>query len=111
VPSGEARAFFFVRGERDRDFSERDKAVLTMLRPHLSRIRERWQPRHHLTDLTDRELEVLQLLREGLTNREIAGRLFISNATVRTHLEHVYEKLDVHTRTAAVAKAFGSWKP
>jgi DNA-binding CsgD family transcriptional regulator len=51
---------------------------------------------------------VVRLLREGLTNQEIAERLIISTGTVRTHLEHVFEKLGVHTRTAAVARAFGS---
>jgi DNA-binding CsgD family transcriptional regulator len=107
APAGEVRALFFVRGDRDRDFSERDKAVLTVLRPHLSWVREQWQRRNRPAGLTDREVEVLQLLRVGLTNREIASRLVISSATVRTHLEHLFEKLGAHTRTAAVTRAFG----
>ena len=57
--------------------------------------------------MTDREVEVLRLLKEGLTNREIADRLVIATGTVRTHCENIFEKLGVHTRTAAVARAFG----
>jgi DNA-binding NarL/FixJ family response regulator len=55
--------------------------------------------------LTDRELEILQLLAFGYTNKEIAGRLFVSPDTVKTHLEHVYQKLGASDRTAAVAEA------
>ena len=57
------------------------------------------------SELTLRELEVLNLVAEGLTNGEIAQRLWISPGTVRRHLENIYEKLGVHTRTAAVAAA------
>jgi ATP/maltotriose-dependent transcriptional regulator MalT len=55
--------------------------------------------------LTSREAEVLCLLAEGLTNREIAARLFISQKTVGSHLAHVFEKLDVHTRVEAAGRA------
>lgn len=108
APPGVARGFFFSRGPRDRDFDERDRSVLTVLRPHLAGIRERWERRRRAPGLTGRELEVLGLLREGLTNREIADRLVIAPGTVRTHLENIFEKLDVHTRTAALARAFGT---
>jgi ATP/maltotriose-dependent transcriptional regulator MalT len=100
------RGFFFIRGRRDRDFDERDRAVLTVLRPHLSAIRERWEQRRRVHGLTDREVEVVRLVKEGLTNQEIADRLVIATGTVRTHLENIFEKLGVHTRTAAVARAF-----
>jgi DNA-binding NarL/FixJ family response regulator len=56
--------------------------------------------------LTERELEILQLLAFGYTNREIGQRLFIAPDTVKTHLEHVYQKLGASDRTAAVAEAF-----
>jgi DNA-binding NarL/FixJ family response regulator len=56
--------------------------------------------------LSQRELEVLGLVAAGNTNREIAVQLFISEATVKTHLLHVYTKLGVPDRAAAVAEAF-----
>jgi DNA-binding NarL/FixJ family response regulator len=56
--------------------------------------------------LTDRELEVLRLVAAGTTNRETARTLFISEATVKTHLLHTYAKLGVRDRAAAVAEAY-----
>ncbi|MEW5873027.1 MAG: response regulator transcription factor [Chloroflexota bacterium] len=56
-------------------------------------------------NLSPRELEVLVLVAEGFHNREIAQRLSISNATVKTHLLHIFGKLGVKTRTAAVRQA------
>jgi DNA-binding NarL/FixJ family response regulator len=56
--------------------------------------------------LSPRELEVLGLIARGSTNREAAAKLFISEATVKTHLLHVYAKLGVKDRAAAVAVAF-----
>jgi DNA-binding NarL/FixJ family response regulator len=55
--------------------------------------------------LTAKELEVLELLAEGISNRAIAAELHVSQATVKTHLVHVFTKLGVETRTAAVAVA------
>lgn len=55
--------------------------------------------------LSAREIELLQALQTGASNREIAERLFISQATVKTHLIHIYSKLGVDNRTAAVDKA------
>lgn len=56
--------------------------------------------------LSQREVEVLQLIAAGTTNREAAAKLFISEATVKTHLLHIYAKLGVSDRAAAVAEAF-----
>ena len=56
--------------------------------------------------LSERELEVLALIAQGETNRGAAARLFISEATVKTHLLHIYAKLDVNDRAAAVATAY-----
>ena len=56
--------------------------------------------------LSQRELEVLELVAAGKTNREAAARLFITEATVKTHLLNIYSKLGVSDRAAAVAEAF-----
>ncbi|MFS0296303.1 response regulator [Corynebacterium striatum] len=55
--------------------------------------------------LSSRELEILEALATGKSNKELAQRLFISEATVKTHLIHIYQKLGVDTRTAAVTVA------
>ncbi|MDR6986714.1 DNA-binding NarL/FixJ family response regulator [Paenarthrobacter nitroguajacolicus] len=55
--------------------------------------------------LTPREAELLSLLTQGLSNRDLGKRLFISEATVKTHLAHIYAKLGVETRAAAIATA------
>jgi LuxR family maltose regulon positive regulatory protein len=57
--------------------------------------------------LSDREPEVLQLTAEGLTNREIASRLYISLHTAKVHSRNIYGKLDVHNRTRTVSQARG----
>jgi DNA-binding NarL/FixJ family response regulator len=56
--------------------------------------------------LSARELEVLRLVADGSTNRETAQRLFISEATVKTHLLHIYAKLEVRDRASAVAAGY-----
>jgi LuxR family maltose regulon positive regulatory protein len=59
----------------------------------------------YVEPLSERETEILQLIAEGLTNPEIANRLFLSLHTVKTHTRNIYSKLDVHNRTEAVARA------
>ncbi|MFC9087785.1 response regulator [Nocardiopsis dassonvillei] len=56
--------------------------------------------------LSDRELQVLGLVADGASNRAAAARLFISEASIKTHLQHVYNKLGVRDRAAAVAEAY-----
>jgi DNA-binding NarL/FixJ family response regulator len=58
-----------------------------------------------LPQLTPRETEILQLIAKGLSNRAAAEALTLSRATIRTHLEHIYAKLDVSNRTEAVTEA------
>lgn len=56
--------------------------------------------------LSKRELEVLQLVADGASNREAARQLFISEASVKTHLQHIFDKLEVRDRAAAVAEGY-----
>jgi len=56
--------------------------------------------------LSQRELKVLQLIADGATNREAAAMLFVSEATIKTHLLHIYDKLGVRDRAAAVGEAY-----
>ena len=86
----------------------RTRAILNALRPHLERVRRRSEQRHVRADgLTARERKLMVLLRDGLTNKEIAERLVISTGTIRAHLENIFGKLGIHSRTAAVTGAFG----
>jgi LuxR family maltose regulon positive regulatory protein len=57
-----------------------------------------------VSTLTERELEVLQWLAEGLSNKAIADRLVVAPSTVKQHLKNIYGKLDAHNRTQAVSR-------
>lgn len=56
-------------------------------------------------DLSDREKEILSLLVEGLSKKQIAGKIFLSHHTVDSHLRNIYAKLEVHSRSSAITKA------
>lgn len=116
-----------VLNRRGLDFSERDCERLELLRPHLAFLYRQAcaaalpgpgtparpkglalapvQPDPLPADLTQREGEVMQWLSGGKTDAEIAALLSISPRTVQKHLEHIYVKLGVETRTAAVMRA------
>jgi DNA-binding NarL/FixJ family response regulator len=73
------------------------------------RVVSSFRPRKNdgLNALTDREQEVLDLMSTGMSAREIGDKLFVSANTVRTHIRHIYEKLQVQTRVEAVRKGRG----
>lgn len=85
-------------------FSDRDRALLAIISPVLGRLM--WEHSvhpHRGVNLSAAELRVLELVAHGGSNTEIAARLCVSVTTVRKHLEHVYRKLGVSNRTAAVS--------
>jgi DNA-binding CsgD family transcriptional regulator len=98
-----------------RDFGPRERLLLRLMRPHLAAVYRAAELRRRLAataksdpgpvaDLTPREREVMACVAEGLSNDEIANALVVERSTVRKHLEHVYAKLGVRSRTAALAK-------
>lgn len=95
-----------LRRERG-DFSERDRLLLALLRPHLDGIyRDSQRRRAGAPKLTSRQWEVLRLVAAGRNNADIGRQLCLSEGTVRKHLENIFERLQVSTRTAAVARAY-----
>jgi DNA-binding CsgD family transcriptional regulator len=93
-------------GKSRLEFDRSDWGFRDLLLPHFRQLRRnaaaRRRPRRR-AELTTREHEVLELVAGGRTNAEVARILWISPGTVRKHLENIYEKLGVHTRTAAVS--------
>ena len=81
-----------------------DRAVFRRV---VEETKQNHQSQNELGALTEREREVLELLAQGLTNKEIAERLVITTNTVKRHLKAIFEKLNVHTRSAATAKVSG----
>lgn len=98
------------------DFGLRARLIMQLVRPHLAAayrtaaLRRRLAnaagdpEREAMIELTPREQEVMRAVADGLSNAEIAQVLVVERSTVRKHLEHVYEKLGVRSRTAALAK-------
>jgi LuxR family maltose regulon positive regulatory protein len=77
--------------------------------PNADPVRAGLLPKHPAGDelvepLSEREIEVLQLIAEGLTNQEIAERLYLSLNTIKVHTRNIYGKLGVNNRTQALAK-------
>ena len=107
LPSRGSRArrvvFFRSRGP---DFTPDERAIMTLLRPHLVDIYARQSAAAVLGLLTRRQVEIAELLAEGRSNGEIAAILSLSALTVRKHLENIYARLEVTSRTAAVARLY-----
>jgi DNA-binding CsgD family transcriptional regulator len=87
------------------DFTERDEAMLSLVMPSIAHACKPVENNARMLEagreLTAREHDVLRLVCSGATNREIGLTLAISQRTVQAHLAHIFDKLGVHTRTAA----------
>jgi len=108
LPAGHLRTvrLLLCRGPGP-DFSERDRALLTLLRPHLHQAYlDAERRRRPAPQLTPRHWELLRLVAAGHTNAQIARRLDVTEKTVGKHLENIYTRLQVSSRTAAVTRAF-----
>lgn len=90
-----------------RDYNQREQFDLQLLLPHVEAAYRRGQRRQKARSLTTRQLALMELVRDGYTNTQIANRLALAEGTVRTHLNNIYARLGVQSRTEAVSRLFG----
>jgi len=103
--AGTDRRLLLFRDEGNQLFSEREKAMLALARPHLAELHNRRDRElRNEPNLTPRQWEVLRQVATGASNTQIARTLGLSDATVRKHLENVFLRLDVQSRTEALAR-------
>ena len=123
LPSPDTRVVGIALNRGSGDFTEADRDLIAVLRAPLMSALARAEARHRArraltatansqrVGLTGRELQILELVARGRTNSAIAHRLEVSPRTVAKHLEHIYRKLDVSSRAAAVYRATGPEDP
>jgi DNA-binding CsgD family transcriptional regulator len=103
--AGTDRRLLLFRGPDSPAFSEREKAMLALARPHVAELHTRRDRElRGEPNLTPRQWEVLRRVAAGASNTQIARDLGLSEATVRKHLENVFLRLGVQSRTEAVAR-------
>lgn len=110
IPDGPGRSvrLLFPRGP-GLPYGDREKFALTLLQPHLEPLllAARTAAPVPRLPITDRQWQILERVRLGMANKQIARELRLSPGTVRKHLENIYRSLDVQSRGAAVHVAFG----
>jgi DNA-binding CsgD family transcriptional regulator len=106
-PDGEQDRRLMLFRSGGSDFTDADAVALHLLRPHLITLHLRQRHRRQgVPDLTPRQMQILTLVAAGLSNVQVARALGLSEATIGKHLENAYARLDVNSRTAAVAKIY-----
>jgi DNA-binding NarL/FixJ family response regulator len=104
LPAPAGRSLRLLLRRDSGGFTERDKLLAELLRPHLHAVYQDAQRRQAgAPRLTARQWELLRLVAAGHSNADIARQLFLSENTVRKHLENIYQRLNVSSRTAAIA--------
>jgi DNA-binding CsgD family transcriptional regulator len=88
-----------------RDFTERERFELQLLMPHVEAAYRRGERLRSTPQLTPRQRQLLGLVAEGYTNQQIGRRMNLAEGTVRTHLNNIYSRLKVRSRTEAVTRA------
>jgi DNA-binding CsgD family transcriptional regulator len=88
-------------GRLHQSFGGRERLIADLARTCLQALWTRPRKGRPRGPLTERQSEILEMVADGLTNREIADRLYLAPGTVKRHLDNIYRILDVHTRTAA----------
>ncbi|HET6818334.1 MAG TPA: LuxR C-terminal-related transcriptional regulator [Mycobacteriales bacterium] len=106
-PPGHSRNIMWMRSRDEGVFSDRDRDLAILLQPHIVASCER-RLREAPPDLTPTQWQVLRYLDEGLSTREIAEAMYVSPSTVRKHVENIFNRLNVTSRVAALARAFGA---
>ena len=90
-----------------REFTERERFDLQLLLPHVEAAYRRGERRRLIPQLTFRQCQLLEWVGEGYTNQQIARRMGLAEGTVRTHLNNIYARLGVTSRTEAVMRTLG----
>lgn len=108
APQGQIDYRILLRRTGGSEFTERERLMLSLARPQIAKLHETLLRHRRDTEirLTTGQQELLRQVAAGLTNRQIGRNLSIAEATVRKHLEHIYTRLEVSNRAAAVARVF-----
>jgi DNA-binding CsgD family transcriptional regulator len=105
VPDGAGRQLRLLCWRHSgRDFTEGDRFDLQLLLPHVEATYRRGERQRSSPEITARQRELLEFVADGYTNRQIGWRMRLSEGTVRTHLNNIYARLGVSSRTEAVTR-------
>jgi DNA-binding CsgD family transcriptional regulator len=112
IPDGRGRELRLLTVRRTgRTYDACDRIDLRLLLPHLEAVYRRGAEQRACEAVTQRQAVLMELVRDGYTNTQIAHRLELAEGTVRTHLNNIYARLSVQSRTEAVSRLYGARGP